>query len=111
MPISDSNKGYFDDQVASADILNNEGVQGTLSVGTTSIEVKVGASRLEGRKTVTVYNSSNRVVYWGYTSAVTTSSGTPIEKKQLVTFDVGDNLSVYLIAETGTNEVRITEAG
>lgn len=111
MPISDSNKSYFDDQVASADILNNGGTQAALIVGTTAVEVKVGAFRLEGRKTVTLYNNSNKTIYWGYNNTVTTSSGTPIQKKELVTWEAGDNQEIWIISDSSGNNVRVTEAG
>ena len=107
----DSNKTYFDDQPATADILNSSGVQASLTVGTSAVEVKVGASRLEGRKEVTLYNNSNTTIYWGYTSGVTTANGTPILKKQLATWTVGDVLSLFVIAGSAGNNCRITEAG
>lgn len=109
--ISDSNKSYFDDQVASADVLDHNGVQGALTVGTTAIEVKVGASSLEGRKVTTLLNNSNSTIYWGYTSAVTTANGTPIFKNQFVEWSAGQNLTVYVIAGSAGNNCRITEAG
>ena len=109
MPISDSNKSYFDDQSAVADILNNNGPQGALTVGTTAIEVKVGVARLEGRKSITLYNNSNATIYWGYTSGVTTSTGTPIKKEQQVTWAVGDTQTIFVIAGSTNNNTRITE--
>lgn len=93
------------------DILNKTGDQGSLAVGVSAVEIKVGASRLAGRKSVTLYNNSNQTVFWGYTSGVTTSSGTPIEKSQFVTWEVGEDLAVFVIAATAGNNVRITEAG
>lgn len=107
----DSNKTYFDDQPASADILNNSGVEGSLTVGTSAIEVKVGASKLEGRKQVTLYNNSNNIIYFGYTNAVTTSTGIPILKKQMITWDAGDILTIYVIAGSAGNNCRVVEAG
>jgi len=109
--ISDSNKGYFDDQLANADILNNGGTQGALTVGTTSVEVRVGASRLAGRKAVTLYNNSNSTIFWGYTSAVTTATGTPIVKNQFVTWEAGEDQEIWVIAGSAGNNTRITEAG
>jgi hypothetical protein len=109
--ISDSSKGYFDDQIASADILNNGGTQAALTVGTTAVEIKVGASRLEGRKTVTLYNNSNTTIYWGYTSSVTTATGTPIFRDQFVTWEAGDSQEIWVIAGSAGNNTRITEAG
>ncbi len=108
--ISDSNKTYFDDQTANADILNSSGLEGSLSVGTSAIEIKVGASPLTGRKEVTLFNNSNNTIYWGYTSGVTVSTGTPIVKNQFVTWSVGDLLSLYVIAGSAGNNCRITEA-
>lgn len=106
-----SNKTYFDDQSASADIINNSGVEGSLTVGTTAVEVKVGASKLEGRKQVSLYNNSNNIIYFGYTNSVTTSTGMPILKNQMITWDAGDILTIYVIAGSAGNNCRITEAG
>ena len=107
--ISDSNKTYNDDQTAVADVLNIEGTQGTLTVGTTAVEVKVGVNKLTGRKTVTLFNNSNSTIYWGYTNVVTTSNGTPIFKNQTIIWNVGDSLSIYVIAGNANNNTRITE--
>jgi hypothetical protein len=108
--ISDSNKGYFDDQVATADVLDNGGVQGALTVGTSSVEVKVGANRHEGRKSVTLYNNSNTTIYWGFNNSVTTATGTPITKGQFIEWTVGENTPIWVIAGNANNNMRITEA-
>jgi hypothetical protein len=110
MPISDSNKNYFDDQVASADILNNGGLQGSLTVGTSPVEVRVGASRLAGRKVVTLYNNSNSILYWGFTNTVSITTGTPLAKNQFIEWSVGDNTEIWIIAGSAGNNTRITEA-
>lgn len=110
MAISDSNKTYNDDQSATADIVNIAGVEGVLTVGTTAVEVKVGASPLTGRKVVTLYNNSNQTIYWGFNNTVTTSTGSPIEKTEFIVWDVGDSLSIWVIAGTADNNTRITEA-
>ena len=108
--LTDSNKTYSDDQTATADIIALEGVQGSLIVGTSAIEVRVGASRLEGRKSLTLYNNSNSIIYWGFTSSVTISTGTPIERKQFIEWNVGDSVAIYVIAASAGNNARITEA-
>lgn len=89
---------------------NNQGVQGQIIVGTTAVEAKVGASTLANRQILTVQHLGNQRLYWGYTSAVTTSSGTEIFKNQLVTFEIELPLRVYLISDSSGQEVRITEA-
>lgn len=85
------------------------GVEGALTVGTSAVELKVGGSALAKRVNCTLYNNSNVVIYWGYTSSVTASSGTPINKNDFFSWDVSDGRSVYLIAGTASNNTRITE--
>lgn len=108
--VFDANKTYNDDQSAVADVLNaGTGVQGAITVGALATEAKVGASPLTGRKCVTVHNNSNSTIYWGYTNAVTTSTGTPIFKDQQINFAVGDGQAIFLIAAGAGNNVRVTE--
>lgn len=102
---------YFDDSPKVADVLSQGGIEGSFTVGTTALSLKVGASILEGRKSLTLLNNSNVTMYWGYTNAVTTSTGTPIFKNQFVTWSVADSQPVYIIAGTAGNNARITEAG
>jgi hypothetical protein len=90
--------------------LNNEGVQGSITVGLTATEAKVGASTLANRQALTVQHLGNQRLYWGYTSGVTTSTGTEIFKNQVVTFEIELPLRVYLISNNASQEVRITEA-
>lgn len=104
-PVQATANGEF----LSADISNNGGTQGALTVGTSAVEAKVGASPLANRKTLTVHNNSNSTIYWGYTSGVTTANGTPLYKDQFAVWDVGPGTSVYLIAGSAGNETRVTE--
>jgi len=112
MPIGGGgeNKTYNDDQSACADIVNISGLEGALTVGTSAVEVKVGASKLAGRKSVTLYNNSNRIMYWGYTSAVTVSTGTPIQVGQYFEWMVGDILELWVITDQVNKNARITES-
>lgn len=95
-------------ELASVDVVRVEGVQGFLTVGTTAIEIKVGANRFINRKAVTIYNNSNSTLFWGYTDGVTTLTGTPIDKKEIASFRIGD-CPLFIIAATAGNNVRITE--
>lgn len=109
---SDANKNYNDDQSAVADIINSgNGVEGFITVSTISTEAKVGASRLAGRKSLTIFNNSSSTMFWGYTNAVTTATGTPIFKDQMIQFEVGDSQSIFLISGSAGNNARITEGG
>lgn len=107
---SDSkNKSYGDDQQSVADILSGPGAQGTVTVGTAALELKVGASVLPNRKLLTIVNTSNNTIYWGWTSGVTISNGTPIFKNQSAQWSVSETASVWAIAGSAGNVVRITE--
>jgi len=105
-------KVTLNQDLRSADILIGPGVEGALTVGTTAVEVKVGGSPLTTRKLVTVYNNSNSTIYWGYTSGVTTTTGTPIFKNQTGRWDISaeTNAKIYLIAGSAGNNTRITES-
>lgn len=106
--LSDSNATNSNDESLSQDTINQAGVEGTITVGTSAVEAKVGVSRHANRRMLTVIPLDNGV-YWGFTSSVTTSTGTPIDKNTLLSFRISD-YPVYLIAGTAGNEVRITEA-
>jgi hypothetical protein len=93
-----------------SDLSNAGGTQSALTVGTTAVELKVGASPLANRKVATFFNNSNAIIYYGYTSAVTTTTGTPIQKNQLLGWAVGPSTSIYLIAGSAANDGRITES-
>jgi hypothetical protein len=94
--------------IRSSDSLHSGGTHGALSVSTTAVELRVGGSRLTNRKLVTALPDGT--IYWGYTNAVTTSTGTPIYKDQYVIWAADDTASIYLIAASGTKNVRITES-
>lgn len=93
-----------------AAIANGGGTQAALTVGTSAVELKVGGSALTNRVNATCYNNSLVPIYWGYTSGVTTSTGTPIAPGQPWSWDCGPSTTIYLIAGTSSNNTRITEA-
>jgi hypothetical protein len=94
--------------VRSADCLHSGGLEGSLSVSTSAVELKVGGSKLANRKLVTAIPDGT--IYWGYTSGVTTSTGTQIYKDQYVIWSADDTCTIYLITASGTKNVRITES-
>ncbi len=89
--------------------LNGPADQGAISVSTTPIEVKVGASIFEERTIITIQPLDGDV-YFGYNSGTLTSStGTKIFKGQYFIMEASDSLPVYVVAASGTVDVRITE--
>jgi hypothetical protein len=94
------------------DGLKNGGVQGNLilTTGGTAYEAKVGGSKLPGRKSLTITALDD--MYWGYTNAVTTSSGTPLYKNQQAVFaiDSDSTFEIWLVASGSSKNARITES-
>lgn len=90
--------------------LDGPGLHSSLSVSTSAVEAKVGASRLEERQVVTIQPIDGDV-YFGYSSGVTSSTGTKIYQGQVYPVEATDKLAVYVIAASGTVDTRITEVG
>lgn len=84
-------------------------VSGAITVGTSAVEAKVGASRIELRQRLRIYNDSNSTIYFG-PSGVTTSTGEPLFKKQWIELEFGD-IGVFVIAGSSGNNVIIQEIG
>lgn len=96
-------------EIKMLDISNNGGTQAALTVGTSAVEVMVGGSPLANRKSCTLQNSSLVNIFWGYTNAVTTSTGTPIMVGQMYEWKVGTGTHIFVIAVGANNNTRITE--
>lgn len=88
---------------------SGNGVQGSISVGTSAVEAKVGATRLSGRRFLSI-QPQDQNIYWGFTSSVTTSTGTLLFKNGTAYFEITDEQAVYLIADSGGKSARVTEA-
>ena len=88
--------------------LDGPGVYGSISVSTTAIEVKVGGSVQTERQIITIQPLDGDI-YFGYDSSVTTSTGTKIFRGQQYPLEARETLSVFVIAESGTVDTRITE--
>lgn len=89
--------------------IKSGGLYGNLSVGTSAVEVKVGGSKLTGRRLVTIF-PVDRDMWWGYSNAVTTSTGTPVFKSQFLVFDADDTATIYLVTDAASKNARISES-
>jgi hypothetical protein len=90
-----------------SDIVETAGQYRAQSVTTTAAEALGAGSILANRKSLTI-TPTNGTVYWGYSNAVTTTTGTPIFKNQCMAFAIGATLHVYVIS-AGTVDCRMTE--
>lgn len=88
--------------------LDGPATYGALSVTTSAQEVKVGASALDERKVITI-QPLNGDLYMGYDNSVTASTGTKIYQGQVYAMEATEKLLVFIVASTGTVDVRITE--
>lgn len=90
------------------DILDVTFVGGTITVGTSAVEAKVGGSALVGRNILSIYNSSAVDIYYG-PSGVTTATGFLIASGGVRSFKMTEGIALYLIAGTAGNTVRVQE--
>lgn len=91
------------------DRANSSGVYGSLTVGTTAVQVKVGGANLTNRKLVVIHNNSGNTMYWGFNSSVTTSNGIVLFRDQVVSIPVGPNIDIYIISGSSAQNSRIAE--
>lgn len=91
------------------DVNSEAMVQGSVSVGTSSVEAKASTSALEGREQVRVYNKGPYTIYWG-PSGVTTSTGEPIYVDQWIDLPYSDTVPVYLVSGTASSSAIVTES-
>mgnify|MGYP001552262096 CR=1 FL=1 len=87
--------------------LDGPGITGAITVGTSPVEAKIGASPLSERKSI-ILQPLDGDIYWSYDSGVTTSTGHALDEGSLIYIQTGELLPVYLIAASNT-DVRISE--
>ena len=104
---TDSLSLTIDGDLRVADIVNTSGQYGAQSVTTTAAEALGAATILANRKSLTI-TPTNGTIYWGFSNTVTTTTGSPIFKNQSMSFAIGANLHIYVIA-AATTDCRIAE--
>ena len=84
-----------------------------ISVGTSPVEIKCGASPAVGREEIAVYNDSTNTVYLGLSGVTSsgTNKGLPIAKGSYASMASPEDGQLYLISASGTNNVIIFEYG
>jgi hypothetical protein len=92
-----------------SETLSSGGLEAEITVGTTPVEVKVGVSKLAGRVLITA-QPVDADMWWGYTSGVTTATGTKIFKDQVARWAASDVTTVYLVASAAGKKARVTES-
>ena len=105
----DNVKLNANNELATSNLLDASGVQGNISVSTSAVAVRVGGSNLANRKNLFFQNNGTATIFWGYTAGVTTTTGMPLMRNQFVMGDWGPNTTIYLIAASGSHDVRVNE--
>ena len=83
--------------LSTADVITNTLSSGSITVGTTAVAARVSSSNLVNRKMLTI-SPQTGTVYLGSSSSVTTATGIPIFKNQVISFAFSANVTPYLIA-------------
>lgn len=94
-----------------SDVVNDSYLMGEVTVGTSQVQMKVGANNLECREILRIYNNSSNTIYVGPSGVTTTGStkGEPVRKGGWIEFPIGDNLDVYAIADSAGNSILVQE--
>lgn len=90
-----------------SDVVESAYLSGTLSVTTTAVEAKVGASRLAGRQILSIHNLGQGTVYIG-PAGVTSATGRPLLRDQSIDIPAG-NVAIFVVANAGTQSVIVQE--
>ena len=96
-------------ELYTADILRGTALYSAFTVGTSAVEVKVGASVLTNRKIVLFQNLSSKAIYFGFNSSVTTASGLLISGGNERTFEITDSIHIWVISAFSGIDCRIAE--
>jgi hypothetical protein len=94
-------------QLSTDDIINTSIASGSITVSTTAVAARVGASNVTNRKMLMIC-PIGATVYIGASNAVTTATGTPILPGAIISFAFGAGVTPYLIAASSTT-VQIFE--
>lgn len=90
------------------DAINGTGQNRAQSVTTSAAEA-LGAGTILTNRILLTITPTNGVIYWGYSSGVTITNGSPIFPNNTLFLSITDNVHVYIIAAT-TVDARISEA-
>jgi hypothetical protein len=83
-------------------------IHGAVSVSTTAVAMRVGAGNATNRRSILIQNQGPLSVYIGGAS-VTTANGYELALKAGVEFAIGESQTLYAIAASGTQNVRVLE--
>jgi hypothetical protein len=99
--------GYNPDRLDTSDVSYTNT---KITVTTTAVEAKVGATRNPSRQLMILYNKGNGVVYYGPTGVTASgpNEGLQLAANQEVSIPIGD-VAIFLIRANGSSDVIVQE--
>ncbi len=94
--------------VVSSAMAKQETLQTTAETVTTTA-AEIVSTPLSGRCSLIIQNNGTQPVYLGEDNTVTASTGLCIPKKSSLQYDLGENADLFLIATSGSQDVRVIE--
>lgn len=82
----------------------------TSSATVTTTAAEVLATPLAGRRSVTIQNKGNQSVFLVHSGATAKTDGLEIPKYASATFEFSDVIDMFLVADSGSQDVRLLEA-
>lgn len=79
-----------------------------VTVGASEVELKSGASALEGRRLLMIQNLSNKEIYLGKTG-VSSTNGLVLAARATMSLDVGQDVAIFALGSTTSQDVRVFE--
>lgn len=81
----------------------------TIAASVTTTAAEVLATPLAGRQSVTIQNNGNQDVFLVESGATPKTDGIRIPKQASATYDFGEDINIFLVADSGTQDVRLLE--
>lgn len=88
-----------------SDIMNTAAVSGVISLTTSAVPIRVGATNLANRKYI-VLEATSAAIVWGFSAA---SQPFNIFKNQFIMMPCGENITIYAKVTTGTGDLSVGE--
>lgn len=106
--LDSSGSGGGSDPIKVDDLLEGIGIGTTITVGTTPIEAKVGATAMTNRKGILVQSNTGKI-YYGFSSLMTLSDGLVIYKGPANFFPNKSTAPIYIVSPVAGAQVTIWE--
>lgn len=83
----------------------------TSAASVTTTAAQLVSSPLLGRKRIMIQNLGNKAIFIGFDGTVSTANGLRVSAGAFLEMPFGEDLSIFAISESGTQDVRVVEIG